>query len=292
MVRSMTGFGRGEASNETCRIQVDLRTVNHRYLDLQLRQPRVLQPLEADLRDWVKTRFWRGRLEISVLFQRTARPDEQIHVDTALAQAWSRRLTQLAETLRLKENPSLALIVDRPGVLDFGEDSDDIEAIRPVLREAWDQAAAAAIRMKETEGRALYEDLSAGLARLRAMRDQLVALAPTIQQELLTRYRERALQLAADGTLDESRLHQEIALWLGRLDVNEELVRLASHAEQFRDLLDDGESVGRRLDFLTQEMHREVTTLGNKLQGVQFSRVIVDGKVEIEKIREQVQNVE
>jgi uncharacterized protein (TIGR00255 family) len=292
MIRSMTGFGRGEASGAACRVQVDVRSVNHRHLDLQLRLPRNLQPLEMEAREWLKERFWRGRVEAYVLFERQRRDVSQIHIDEELAAGYQQRLTALADRLGMAERPSLALVVEQPGVRELADEPDDFESVRPALREAVARATDAALAMKQREGEALRRDLLAKLARLRELRERLAAEAPRLAQELVARLRERAAQMAADFKLDEGRLHQETALWLTRLDVNEELVRLQSHFAQFAALLDRDESVGRRLDFLAQEMHREITTLGNKLQGNSFGEAALDAKVEIEKIREQVQNVE
>jgi uncharacterized protein (TIGR00255 family) len=292
MIRSMTGFGRGVAADEHGRAQVDVRTVNHRHLDLQVRVPRNLAPLEMELRDWVKERFWRGRVEVSVLYERTRRDADQLQADPGLAAVYYARLEEIAARLKLEQKPSLDTISRLPGVFELREDVDDFEIARPALRDAFARATDNALQMKTREGASLRRDLADGLARMRVLRDQLAATAPQAQGEIMNRLRERAVQLAAEVKLDATRLHQETALWLTRLDVNEELVRLVSHFDQFATLLDAGESVGRRLDFLAQEMHREITTLGNKLQGLPFSGAALDLKVEIEKIREQVQNVE
>ncbi len=292
MIRSMTGFGRGEAADEHGRAQVDLRTVNHRHLDLQVRLPRTLAPLEFELRDWVKARFWRGRVEVGVLYERAHREADELKADPGLAARYFAWLEEIGAKLKIEERPTLATIARLPGVFELRDEADDFEPARAALRAAFEKAVENALAMKQREGESLRRDLEESLAKLRTQQAALAAEAPQVQADIVARMRERVTQLAAEVKLDAGRLHQEAALWLTRLDVNEELVRLVSHFDQFAKLLDAGESVGRRLDFLAQEMHREITTLGNKLQGLPFSATALDAKVEIEKIREQVQNVE
>lgn len=292
MILSMTGFGRGEATSDACRVQVDVRTVNHRYLDLQVRLPRQLTPLEMEIRDWVKKGFNRGRVEVSVQFERLVHDAGGIRVDEGLAAGYQQALAKLSERLELPSGDAFALIVRQPGVLETGEQENDFDAVRPVLREAFDNATAAALQMKTTEGEALVADLRASLAALRVVREELVEVVPQIQQEVAARFREKVAEWSGENGIDESRLHQEVALLLGKLDVNEELVRLVGHLDHAEQMLGADEPVGRRLDFLSQEMHREMTTLGNKVHGLPVARRVLDGKAEIEKFREQVQNVE
>ncbi|MDP8224959.1 MAG: YicC/YloC family endoribonuclease [Candidatus Lernaella stagnicola] len=292
MINSMTGFGRGESAAQTCRVQVDIRCVNHRYLDIQLRLPRALYPLEVELRDWIKKAFRRGRMEVAVIYERLSHDAGKIRVDPALATGYKQAMDELASRLDYENAAPFELIVRQPGVLEFGEEHEDAETVRPVLQSAFNEAAAAARGMREREGERLAGDLQETLGRLAALREELVVVIPPTQQELADRYREKAKQAAGEYGLEETRLHQEVAMWLGKLDVNEEVVRLNSHIEQAREMIDSAESVGRRLDFLAQEMHREVTTLGNKVQGLAVGRLVLEGKAEVEKFREQVQNVE
>jgi len=292
MILSMTGFGRGEATGDVCRVQVDLRTVNHRYLDLQLRLPRNMTPLEMELRDWLKAGFQRGRVEVSVLFERLAHDAAGIRVDTELAAAYQRALTSLGDRLGLSPSDMFALIVRQNGVLESGDVSDDLDIVRPVLRDAFDRAAAAATAMKRTEGDNLLADLRDSLAALRRIKDELIGVVPQVQEEVAARFRDKVAEWSGENGVDEARLHQEVALLLGKLDVNEELVRLTGHLDHAEQMLAADEPVGRRLDFLAQEMHREMTTLGNKVHGLPIARRVLDGKAEIEKFREQVQNVE
>jgi uncharacterized protein (TIGR00255 family) len=292
MIKSMTGFGRGEAADANCRLQVDLRGVNHRYLDLQVRIPRSLMPLEMELRDWIKKAFRRGRMEVSVQFERLGHDVGKIRVDNGLALAYQTKLNALAAHLELDTAVPFDLILRQPGVLELGEDGEDLDTVRDVLREAFGNAAAGAEGMRAAEGAKLAIDLMGCVKALRELREELVEVVPKVQEEITNRFKEKIKVAAGELGLDESRLHQEAAVLLSKLDVNEEVVRLASHLDQVEELLGSDDSVGRRLDFLAQEMHREITTLGNKVQGLEISRRVQDAKAEIEKFREQVQNVE
>jgi len=292
MILSMTGFGRGEAADEYGRVRVDLRCVNNRFLDVQLRVPRNLAPLEGDLRRWIGERFHRGRLEAGVSYQVFCRDAEAIHLDQSLAAAYRDALEKLAADLGYQDRPTLDLLTKMPGVLELADAPDEFEKLKPLLQQAFETAAEKALSMKAEEGRALKRDLLAGAATLRRLREQLTAVAPLVQQEVLERFRQRTGQLAGESGLDEVRLHQEAAILLSKMDVNEELVRLGSHLDQLEQALEIKGSVGKRLDFLAQEMHREISTLGNKVQDTEITRLVVEAKTTIEQLREQVQNVE
>ncbi|NLH50223.1 MAG: YicC family protein [Myxococcales bacterium] len=292
MILSMTGFGRGDATGETARIQVDIRCVNHRFLDQQLRMPRTLMPLEAEVRELVKTHFRRGRIEVGVLYERIRTNPDRIKIDRELAVGYHRFLTGLATELALPDRPTLQLVAQQPGVIELRDEDEDAEKIRPLLVAAFQKAAAAALEMRRKEGEALARDLRSTLARMRELIAAVRVAAPQAQQELENRFRERAAQWSGEIGVDPSRLQQEAALFLTKLDINEEIVRIESHFAQVEEMLGLDDSIGRRLDFLAQEMHRETTTMGNKLQGLTLTRLVLDCKAEVEKFREQVQNVD
>ncbi len=293
MIHSMTGFGRGHAASDNWRVQVDLRAVNHRYFDLQVRAPKMLAPLEPELRKWLKNVFVRGHIEAYVVAQRLAGGEGQVVVNQDLAVSYLRGLAQLSERLHLPHQPSLDMIARLPGVLEPAENEDEeLHELRPLLQQAVDDAASRLRSMQRAEGESLAEDLRAGLARMKELQVELAREAPVVQNEMAARLRERVAAWAGEIDLDESRLLQEVAVLLSRLDVHEELTRLAGHIDRFGEYLAGGDAAGKQLDFLTQEMHREITTCGNKVQGLTISRLVVEVKTTIEKIREQVQNVE
>jgi uncharacterized protein (TIGR00255 family) len=293
MIHSMTGFGRGHALSDTWRAQVDVRAVNHRYFDLQIRAPKNLAPLEPEMRKWMQGQFTRGHLEIFVVVQRVAGAGSQVLVNLELADTYLRELVRLKEHLRLPQEPTLDMVARLPGVLEPAEnEEEELTELRPLSRQALAAAAKQLREMQAAEGALLAEDLRAGLNRLGELLVELKQEAPAAQNELAARLRDRVANWAGETELDEARLLQETAILLSRMDVHEELTRLAAHLDRFNEYLTAGGAIGKQLDFLTQEIHREITTCGNKVQGMNISRLVVEMKATTEKIREQVQNVE
>ena len=214
-------------------------------------------------------------------------------VNLELATAYLRGLEQMRKHLNLPGAPTLEMIARLPGVLEPVEnEEEELAKTRPLLQQALAEASAELRAMQAAEGAALASDLGDGLRRLTELAGELKRETPTVQNELAARLRERVAQWAGETKLDEDRLLQETAILLGRLDVHEELTRLSGHLDRFAEYLAAGGAIGKQLDFLTQEMHREITTCGNKVQGMNVSRLVVEVKTTIEKIREQVQNVE
>jgi uncharacterized protein (TIGR00255 family) len=289
----MTGFGRGVAEQGRTRATVDVRAVNHRFLDLKLRG--ALAPaLEDAIGSRVRAAIERGAITVSVHLARDA-GESVTRIDQAAARAAHQQLTDLARVLGT-EGPTLALVLAQPGVViaaqDDPRDDSDTPAVLAALAAALDQL----IAMREGEGQALARELIARLDELTALRatlDRLAADVPQRVQARLTQRLDRLLQ--ADDkpeALDPTRLAQEVALLADRADVTEELVRLASHLEQARLLVTGSAAAGRRLDFLVQEIGRELNTIGSKSAVTEISSAVVEAKAVLEKVREQVQNVE
>ncbi len=292
MIRSMTGFGRGEAATEEIRIQVDVRSVNHRFLDLNIRLPKALMPLEGEIREMLKSTFTRGHIDAIVNFQRFGASVGEVNVNLGLAQSYHQALSDLAAQLGLPNQASIAEIVNKPGVLDIVETDADLDTVKPVALTALEHALAKMQQMRVNEGEALAADLRSLIHQVREQVRQLIAVVPQVQAEANEKFRQKAAQWAGEVGLDPTRLHQEAAFLLAKMDVHEELSRLQTHLEQMEKYLDAGEPVGKRLDFLMQELHREITTCGNKVQGLAISEKTVTIKGLVEKLREQIQNVE
>ncbi len=285
----MTGFGRGVAEQAGLRATVDIRAVNHRFLDLKLRGAAIAPAVEEAVAAKVRTSIERGAVSISVHVARDGAANGS-SIDPAAAAAAHARLAQLATQLGIP-GPDLALVLAQPGVISSGERADD----DPPVLAALEAALAQLDRMRAAEGQALAADLGARFAELTALRAQLASLAASVPHQLTKRLQERLSRLLEGqdaGGIDPSRLAQEVALLADRSDITEELVRLASHLDQARALVAASGSVGRRLDFLVQEIGRELNTIGSKSTITEISSAIVDGKAVLEKVREQVQNVE
>jgi uncharacterized protein (TIGR00255 family) len=291
----MTGFGRGVAEQGRTRATVDVRAVNHRFLDLKLRG--ALAPaLEDAIGTRVRAVIERGAVTVSVHLVRQASATAT-RIDEAAARAAHQQLTELSRSLGVP-GPDLALVLAQPGVVVTGEDEPRDEGDAPAVLAALDAALVQLGQMRDGEGQALARELIVRLDELGALRAMLEKMAADIPERVQKRLTQRLERLLADDaepareSLDPVRLAQEVALLAERADVTEELVRLASHLDQARALVTGAGASGRRLDFLVQEIGRELNTIGSKSAATEISSAIVEAKAVLEKVREQVQNVE
>ena len=293
MIRSMTGFGRASFEAAGTTFAVELRSVTQRNLDLSVRLPRAFAGLEMELRKALGQRFARGKLELSVALAAGSLPRAELEVDRPLVQRYLALSRELSRESGVIDRVSVAELLGMPGVVRTVEAAAREEEVAAPLQAAVSRAADSALAMREAEGATLARELEARLANVSALVAELGSRAGEVQRAVRERMRARAEQLRAEtGLLDEARLYHEVALAAERLDVAEELARLASHVEQFRAALASAEPVGRRLDFLSQELSREANTLGAKAGDAPLAHRVVDLKTEIDRIREQVQNVE
>jgi len=283
-VRSMTGFGRGVAEHARTRATVDVRAVNHRFLDLKLRGAAVPPAVEEAISARVRTVIERGAVAISI---HIANEGTTTRIDTAAAGAAHVRLSELARTLGVS-GPDLALVLAQPGVVN-GDTREEPDATSVLA--ALDGALAQLSAMRDAEGQALARELALRFDELTQLRAQLEKLASEMPALIQRRLHERLRRLVAEE-VEPARLAQEVAMLADRADVTEEMVRLASHLDQGRALLAGAGAVGRRLDFLVQEIGRELNTIGSKSTLAEISSLVVDAKAVLEKVREQVQNVE
>lgn len=294
-MRSMTGYGRGAASRGELRATVDVRAVNHRFLDLKLRTGQASPAIEDAIATRVRGAIERG--SVSVTVQLAGGSIGGMRIDSDAAEAAHRMLAELAERLAIP-GPDLALVLAQPGVViaDGAMDDSAIAGAAAVVVAALDAALAQLDAMRLAEGAALANELRQRIEELVAARAQIALLAATVPHQIARRLAERVKRLVDDAgapaALDDARLAQEIALLADRADITEELVRLASHLDQARGLVAATGAVGRRLDFLVQEIGRELNTIGAKATTVEIGSAIVGAKAALEKIREQVQNVE
>lgn len=290
----MTGYGRGECAQYGFKVTVELSSVNRKQSEISVALPRELEVLEAQIRDVINRSIARGRLTARVaLHTAEARGAAKVHLNVSLAKAYVRELHQLAKDLKLEGPITLDMIVRAPGVVQTDEEMADAEDFWPSVEKALHQALATLLKMREREGAHLAKDLARRITIMRRTTTQVQKRAPEVQK----RYREQLLQriktagVEAPGT-DDERLLKEVVYFADRSDISEELTRLQSHYQQFEDCLDSKEPIGRTLDFLAQEINREVNTIGSKANDSLISRAVVTLKAELEKFREQAQNVE
>jgi len=289
----MTGYGRGECSQRGFKVTVEVSSVNRKQTEIAVNLPRELEVLEARARDEINRRVARGRLTVRVSVHAAEGASGKMRINAALARIYARQLRTLAKSLRLPDEVTLDLLARAPGVLQPAEEITEAEELWPATGEALRAALEVMLKMREREGAWLAKDLSTRAARMRAAVRRVRALAPRSAEryraQLLARIKAAGLDAPA---LDDERLLKEIFYFADRSDISEELTRLESHFQQFDDCVKSKEPVGRTLDFLAQEMNREVNTLGAKANDGVISREVVLLKAELEKFREQVQNVE
>ena len=294
MVRSMTGFGRAEVSGDSIAVTVEARSVNHRHLDVALRLPRTLSSLELDARRLIQGRLERGRVDVVVQVTPLAGAGTQrVQVDGALAREYVARAQALAAELGVAGAPSLDWVLERSGVMRL-QDAEPVEpsAPWPLLAQALGQALDELVARRAAEGERLVEALRSLHADLTGAVETMATRAPAATARREQRLRERLRALLAETTIDESRIVTEAAIWADKTDVSEELARLRAHLGEFTLALDKGGPVGRALDFLIQELNREVNTVGSKADDLELSQAALTAKGVLEKIREQVQNLE
>lgn len=297
MIRSMTGFGEAEIAIPAGRLRVELRTVNHRYLNVNARLPVALARWEPEIREWLRRHFVRGHVNCTVRLERENNPAAAvgIRLDVDRAAAYVALLGELGQRFGLPGEPDLGMVARFGDVFVRDEpDADQVEVSADDLRAAIDGAAEATTVMRRDEGRRLQVDLDGRFAAIEESLDEIERMAPARLEMERDRLRFAVEELAGGVAMDPNRLAQEIAILAERWDINEELVRFRSHISLARDLIDgdDGEAVGKRLSFLVQEMHREANTIGSKANNAGIAHRVVAIKEEVERLREQVENVE
>mgnify|MGYP000023258405 FL=1 len=288
--RSMTGYGAGTTETPDYRVTVEIKAVNQRFLEIAPHIPRAFGAWENDLREAIRTRVARGKLDVYVNFEDRSEKQYDVHVNEGLARAYYAALSKVARAVDAPLNDGVRMIAEYEGVISVSEQT-DITGARAVFLDAVAQALAALDAMRLAEGAHIARDFEKRLARLEQQRAQVKEIAPQIVAD----YRAHLADVLAEFkevTHDETRIVQEAALYADRVNITEELVRLASHFAQFRAILAEEEPVGRRLDFLLQEINRETNTIGSKANNAAAQQIVVAMKNEVEKLREQVQNLE
>ena len=291
-MNSMTGYGRGETSRGGVKFTVEVSTVNRKQAELSLYLPRELDSLESKVRDEINANISRGRIVAKVQFNATTSGKSQVRIDHLLAKQYAREYRALAKELKLDGKISVDTVLRAPGVLQSSDESLDVESLWKPLRTAVRSALKELLAMRAKEGANLKKDLKKRISALQKAVKTVAKQAPKTASRHREALMERLKQAGLELKLDDERVLKEVALYADRIDITEELTRLESHFDQFADYAQSTSPVGRTLDFLSQEMNREVNTIGSKANDPQISRLVVLMKSELEKFREQVQNVE
>jgi uncharacterized protein (TIGR00255 family) len=292
MLMSMTGYGKSEETAVDGKVSVELRSVNHRYSELSVKIPRQFFPVENEIRKRVTERFRRGKIDIYIQFEQSTEGVTPPQANLLLAKAYHDIFMNICRELGLEETVSLAQVLAQKDVLSYQEMSLDLDRIMPTLFSALDGAMESLESMRRREGESLDAEIHGRVKSVIGIVDKVASIAPAAVSSNAARLRERIDRFMGETQVDESRLAQEVATLADRMDITEELVRLKSHFKQLYSVLSLSEPVGRKLDFLLQEMNREVNTIGSKANDAEIAALVVEMKSELEKVREQVQNIE
>jgi uncharacterized protein (TIGR00255 family) len=289
----MTAYGRGEYNQGTSVFTVELKSVNNRFRDIVLRMPKTLQPIEDEIRSKVSSSVRRGRVEVSIQMETNSGEEEyQLELNASLVKSYLRIFRELDEEYGLDEKVSPDSLCQMKDIILFKASDVEMNDVRPGIQEVLGLAVESLDKMKMIEGKAIEEDFLKRLKIIEEYLDEIEKDAPKIVDEYKKRLEDKIQRISGGMVLDEARLIQEVAIFADRCDITEEIVRFRSHLKQFRGFMSRDDSIGRRLDFLIQEINREVNTIGSKATDSSISSKVVEIKAELEKLREQVQNVE
>jgi uncharacterized protein (TIGR00255 family) len=294
MIRSMTGYGRAEAVLVGRKMTVEMKSVNHRYLEISLRLPGMLSPLEAEIKKRIGEQCSRGRIEATLRIDSDGGTESngRLTLNLPLAHNYHALLCQLKEELHLVDEITLPMVAGFRDIFVPADTVQDPAILWEGMAKILDEAIGMLTEMRDREGQILQRDLSERLALIAGVLERIAARAPQVVLDYQRRLSDRIRDLTSGVTIDESRLLQEVAIMAEKSDITEEVVRFRSHIDQFSDLLTTGEAAGRKIDFLIQEMGREVNTIGSKSGDAEISRSVIEIKSELAKLREQVQNIE
>lgn len=292
MIKSMTGFGRYETVTDEYRIAVEIKSVNHRYCDLNIKLPKKFNEIENTLRMMMKEIAERGKVDVYVSYEDYAGKGTHVHYHPQIAKEYVKVAAQVAEEFELHNSLSAERLLGFADVISLEEESNDLESVFPIVTQTLQKAGEQFIASREREGEQLYQDIKGKLAYLFTLVAQVEERSPQMLQEHRQKLLEKVQELLGDRKIDEGILATELIVYADKVCVDEETVRLRSHIDAMSETLDMQEAIGRKLDFIAQEMNREANTILSKANDKELSGIAINLKTEIEKIREQIQNIE
>ena len=288
----MTGYGKSEKTIEQRTYQIEIKSVNHRYLDISVKMPRHLSYLEEEIKKVVSSKVKRGKVDIFITFENNSAQGKNIKINTDIAKIYINELRKLAEQENISSNIEVTEISKYPDVLNI-QNIEDEETIKKEILEVTKIATEQLIDMKQTEGKKIAEDLLNRIQKIKIKIEEISSISTGLIQEYVVKLEGRIKELLKDNQIDESRLAQEVVIYADKCSVEEEVTRLKSHIFQFEKLLNETNgTIGKKMDFIIQEMNRETNTIGSKANNLEITNNVVDIKTELEDIREQVQNIE
>ncbi len=292
MIRSMTGYGRAQQTIDGMDITFEIKSVNHRYYEYSSRLPRAYGFLDDKIKSYLQRSISRGKVDVYVFIETTEAPGSTVTVNHTLAKAYLDAYHELAETYGLREDVSASVLARNPDILTVHKTAEDEDAIWQAVKTVADEALNRFVAMREIEGERMRADVLSRRATILSAVEKVEERSPQTVKEHMDKVEQRMRELLENASVDEQRLLTEAAIFADKIAVAEETVRLRSHLDQLEEMVSGSEAVGRKLDFLVQEINRETNTIGSKASDVTIARLVVDMKAEIEKIREQIQNIE
>ena len=292
MIKSMTGFGRAESVTKDRKIVIEMKSVNHRYCDLNIKMPKKLNFFESAIRNHLKNYIGRGKVDIFITYEDYTENNVCVKYNPEIAAEYVKYLQQMAETFELRSDLSAVMLSRYPEVFTLEEQSENEEQLWKEFVVILDEAAKQFVESRTKEGEALKEDLLQKLEGMLSMVDYIESVSPSLTETYRNRLEAKVKELLEGAGIDESRIATEVTIYADKICVDEETVRLRSHIENTKSILLEGGNVGRKLDFIAQEMNREANTILSKANSLDVSNKAIDLKTEIEKVREQIQNIE
>ena len=291
MIKSMTGYGKANISKNLREYQIEIKSVNHRYLDVSVKMPRNLSYLEEEIKKIISEKLNRGKVDVFVTFNNNSLEGREIKINTEIARMYIKELRNLAESEGIIEDIPVTEISKLPDVLTIQTNQDD-ETIKNELKEVTQEAVENLIEMRRIEGEKISQDLQDRINDIEEKVKKISSLSTGLIEEYVVKLNTRIRELLQDQEIDEARLAQEVVIYADKCSIQEEVTRLHSHVYQFRELLHSNEAVGKKLDFMIQEMNRETNTIGSKANNLEITNEVINIKTQLENIREQVQNIE
>lgn len=292
MIKSMTGFGRCEVTENNRKFTVEMKAVNHRYLDVNVKMPKKLNFFESSIRNELKNYISRGKVDLFITYEDLSENTSNVHYNKELAAEYLKYLRQIQQDFGLDDDIRVSTLSKYPDVFTMEENEGDEEEIWKELKKALDGAAEMFVQSRITEGENLKNDLIAKLDNMLMLVDFIAQRSPQIIAEYRQKLQDKVKEMLGDNTVDEARIVTEVTIFADKVCVDEEMVRLRSHVETTKNALIEGGSIGRKLDFIAQEMNREANTILSKSNDLEISNCGIELKTEIEKVREQIQNIE
>ncbi len=291
MIKSMTGYGRETFLINMREYQVEIKSVNHRYLDISVRVPKIISYLEESIKKEISKHVKRGKIDVFIGFDNNSSDGNEVKINTEIAKIYIQELKTLAERENISSNIEVTEISKFPDVLKI-KNSFDEELIKSELMQCVGKAIESLIEMRSVEGKEIFNDINSRIIKINSKISEINSYSTRLIDEYIVKLENRIKELVKDQEVDKTRLAQEVVIYADKCSVEEEIMRLNSHILQFQDLLNSKEAIGKKLDFIIQEMNRETNTIGSKANNLEITKNVIDIKTELENIREQIQNVE